>query len=64
MGEIKMAQEGINAAIRKTNAVYAGTKRGAGGVVKPHFKLHTTAKGAAKTRRNASRRKSMGGKGG
>lgn len=59
-----MAQEGINAAIRKTNAVYAGAKRGAGGAVKPHFKLHTTTKGAAKTRRNVSRRKSMGGKGG
>lgn len=59
-----MAQDGINTTIRKTNAVYTGTKRGAGGVVKPRFKLHTTAKGAAKTSRNVGRRKSMGGKGG
>lgn len=59
-----MARDGINTAIRKTNAVYTGTKRGANGVAKPHFKLHTTAEGAAKTSRNVGRRKSMGGKGG
>lgn len=59
-----MARDGINTAIRKTNAVYAGTKRGSNGQAKPHFKLHTTAKGANKTRRNVGRRKSMGGKGG
>ena len=64
MGEIQMERDGISTAIRKTNSVYAGTKRGAGGVVKPHFKLHTTAKSAAKTRRNVSRRKTTGGKGG
>lgn len=59
-----MAQDGINTAIRKTNAVYAGTKRGSNGQAKPHFKLHTTVAGAKKTALNVGRRKSMGGKGG
>ncbi|MDY4280846.1 MAG: hypothetical protein SOX56_07250 [[Pasteurella] mairii] len=56
--------DGINTAIKNVNAVYKGAKRGTNGVVKPHFKLHTTAAAANKTRRNVNRRKSMGGSGG
>lgn len=59
-----MARDGINTAIRKSNAVYTGTKRGSDGKAKPHFKLHTNSKAANKTRRNVGRRKSMGGNGG
>ena len=56
--------DGINTAINTARATYMGSRRGSNGVAKPHFKLAATGTGKKRNDYNASRRKSMGGKGG